>query len=165
MHDLFHFTGDSLVYPHANQKFSTKDRDNDNSDENFAQLFKGAWWHNKIYTSNLNGLYPRNNTDYRLAGIVWHPGFNRSDFKKKASMKLRPTVHPGLWNNTKTGRTHYTNSEKTDTETMGMTTIYADERLRPAIFSVVLSIVDVSLKAIANANADDDVYPLYASLI
>ena len=96
MHDLFYFTVDSLVSPRANQKFSTKDRDNDNAEEHFSQRNKGGWWYNKYDVSNLNGLYPRNRTDYRYEGIVWHLGFNLSDYKKKASMKLRPTVHPGL---------------------------------------------------------------------
>ena len=44
-----------------------------------------------------------------------------------------------------------------------MTTIYVDERVKPAILLVVLNIGDVSLKAIAKVNADDDVYPLYAN--
>lgn len=49
--------GDGLAL-HNNQKFSTKDNDQDLwSDSNCADFFKGAWWYKKCMDSNLNGNY------------------------------------------------------------------------------------------------------------
>ncbi|XP_046863416.1 fibroleukin-like [Xenia sp. Carnegie-2017] len=48
--------GDSL-YVHKGMAFSTKDSDNDKSPENCASMFKGAWWFEYCYLSNLNGIY------------------------------------------------------------------------------------------------------------
>ncbi|XP_060593263.1 uncharacterized protein LOC132747784, partial [Ruditapes philippinarum] len=48
--------GDSLSL-HDGNMFSTKDRDNDESEDNCAQMFKGAWWYEKCHHSNLNGMY------------------------------------------------------------------------------------------------------------
>ncbi|XP_062544905.1 microfibril-associated glycoprotein 4-like [Armigeres subalbatus] len=48
--------GDSLDY-HRNMKFSTLDRDNDAHSKSCAQKFKGAWWFNDCYYSNLNAIY------------------------------------------------------------------------------------------------------------
>ncbi|XP_040165985.1 fibrinogen C domain-containing protein 1-like [Anopheles arabiensis] len=61
--------GDSL-YDHKGVKFSTKDRDNDNSpNSSCAVEFKGAWWYRKCYDSNLNGLY-RNSVSGE--NMVWY---------------------------------------------------------------------------------------------
>ncbi|KAH8394735.1 hypothetical protein KR222_003905 [Zaprionus bogoriensis] len=48
--------GDSLSYSKY-MKFSTYDRDNDNSTLNCAAQFSGAWWYNSCMYSNLNGQY------------------------------------------------------------------------------------------------------------
>ncbi|XP_016962953.1 fibrinogen-like protein 1 isoform X1 [Drosophila biarmipes] len=48
--------GDSLVYQ-TNMKFSTFDRDNDNSPENCARKYPGGGWFNNCFMSHLNGIY------------------------------------------------------------------------------------------------------------
>ena len=49
--------GDSLAF-HNSMPFSTYDRDNDrHTDDNCAEQYKGGWWYNSCYHSNLNGLY------------------------------------------------------------------------------------------------------------
>ncbi|XP_060655510.1 ficolin-2-like [Drosophila nasuta] len=48
--------GDALRYQQY-MKFSTYDRDNDNSVNNCAAQFSGAWWYNSCMYSNLNGQY------------------------------------------------------------------------------------------------------------
>ncbi|XP_058120073.1 ficolin-1-like [Anopheles ziemanni] len=61
--------GDSMQN-HKNKKFSTFDRDNDESDKgNCADRWHGAWWYYKCHVSNLNGRY-QNTTDDGSA-MVW----------------------------------------------------------------------------------------------
>merc|ERR1719419_1136478 len=51
-------SGDSLT-AHANQPFSTKDRDRDDSMYNCARNYLGGWWYVNCHSSNLNGKYYR----------------------------------------------------------------------------------------------------------
>ena len=76
--------GDSLAY-HNLQKFSTKDDDNDKDSGNCAVRYSGAWWYNKCYYTNLNGLY----TDQSYKGVHWHH-FKRNYYLLSfAEMKVR----------------------------------------------------------------------------
>ena len=61
--------GDSLAH-HNGSRFSTRDNDNDNSGDNCAQDFTGAWWYNNCYASNLNGRYFNTKTN-NDQGIKW----------------------------------------------------------------------------------------------
>jgi hypothetical protein len=71
-------------------KFSTYDRDNDQSkDVNCADHSHGAWWYKGCFISNLNALYvtPEQNSD---RGITWYNWKQYSPLKK-SEMKIRPT--------------------------------------------------------------------------
>ena len=79
--------GDSLGY-HNGMKFSTFDRDNDKSSGNCASSFKGAWWYNACYHSNLNGLYLPGTSDGTV--VSWNDW--RYNYSLNATtMKIRPT--------------------------------------------------------------------------
>ncbi|XP_071957026.1 fibrinogen-like protein A [Antedon mediterranea] len=80
--------GDSLANQNG-QQFSTYDTDNDKYSANCAEKYKGAWWYNNCYKSNLNGLYltpgpiPSGKTHN---GIIWH------HFKSTDAYSLKKTV-------------------------------------------------------------------------
>ncbi|ALC39519.1 maker488 [Drosophila busckii] len=55
---------------HLNHKFSTPDRDNDESKHRHcAAEFHSGWWFRKCYVCNLNGRYIHDNVEF--AGIEW----------------------------------------------------------------------------------------------
>ncbi|KAM7355174.1 fibrinogen C domain-containing protein 1-like isoform 1-T4 [Cochliomyia hominivorax] len=62
--------GDSLK-GHNGMKFSTKDRDNDLSKKNCAEVWKAAWWYTVCYNSNLNGQYYVGEKIKSEGGVVW----------------------------------------------------------------------------------------------
>ena len=45
-------------------EFTTYDQDQDHDWGNCAQRFHGAWWYNKCYNTNPNGLYVTPGTDH-----------------------------------------------------------------------------------------------------
>ena len=79
--------GDSLAY-HNNMAFSTKDRDYESDGINCAVRWTGAWWYRSCHTSNLNGQYLGDTSDYR--GATWGQ-FRGSLSLKFTEMKLRPS--------------------------------------------------------------------------
>ncbi|KFB50578.1 AGAP012000-PA-like protein [Anopheles sinensis] len=64
--------GDKLTY-HNQMKFSARDQDNDLSDSKAgcANSFKGAWWFENCYKSNLNGQYYQKGYHLEKTGVEW----------------------------------------------------------------------------------------------
>ncbi|XP_061171671.1 ficolin-1-like [Saccostrea echinata] len=80
---------DSLAY-HNGMRFSTKDQDNDASenDEDCAIRYRGAWWYRWCLKSNLNGEYAQT----AVIGPrypVWRFWMNSYEALKKTVMMIR----------------------------------------------------------------------------
>ncbi|XP_067135616.1 techylectin-5A-like [Centruroides vittatus] len=85
-------SGDSFL-GHNGLKFTTKDRDNDYSGYNCANLYTGAWWYYACHYSNLNGLN-LNGLDLNAFGkginwSIWKGYYYSLSFTE---MKIRPTT-------------------------------------------------------------------------
>ncbi|XP_059212974.1 microfibril-associated glycoprotein 4-like [Centropristis striata] len=84
--------GNALSH-HNGQKFSTLDKDQDNSPHHCARLYLGAFWYGNCHKTNPNGVYRwgADGTIYAV-GVDWSfwKGYNYS--LKTISMKIRP-VH------------------------------------------------------------------------
>lgn len=89
--------GDSLSLPprenyhtHDGMEFTTMDRDNDETSINCAIRYKGAWWYNNCFASNLNGLYHKNWRCIKTwVCIVWYTWKGEQYSLKFTEMKLR----------------------------------------------------------------------------
>lgn len=79
--------GDSLS-THSGKKFSTKDVDNDQSLENCALRFRGAWWYGNCLTSDLNGAYLAGPHKTYADGIVWNAWHGFYYSLKTTEMKI-----------------------------------------------------------------------------
>ncbi|XP_043243947.1 angiopoietin-related protein 7-like [Amphibalanus amphitrite] len=77
----------------VNEKFSTRDRDQDGrSDVHCAQRHQGPWWYGWRWLcgwSNLNGRY-RDGSKWDRTGIWWWR-WREAESLKKTDMKIRPT--------------------------------------------------------------------------
>lgn len=81
--------GDGLAN-HNEQKFSTKDRDNDSGvGRNCAVTFSGAWWYSNCHSSNLNGLYLNGNHSSYANGVNWSNWKGAYYSLKTTEMKVR----------------------------------------------------------------------------
>ncbi|KFM82353.1 Techylectin-5A, partial [Stegodyphus mimosarum] len=79
--------GDAMAF-HNNQKFSTKDRKNDNyGSASCAAHRKGAWWYKDCSQANLNGLYLRNVSNH--TGVLWEK-FRNLQSLKSSEIMIRP---------------------------------------------------------------------------
>ncbi|KAM4663899.1 ficolin-1-B-like isoform 2-T2 [Discoglossus pictus] len=81
--------GDSFSQ-HNNARFSTKDRDNDSSGSQCAQVYKGAWWYTDCHFSNLNGLYLKGVHSSYANGVNWRSGKGYKYSYKVSEIKFRP---------------------------------------------------------------------------
>jgi len=74
--------------PHRKDKFTTRDQDNDNhNDDNCGVSFKGGWWYDRCHEANLNGLY---NDDSYGVGVNWYDWKGHRYSLKFTDMKVRP---------------------------------------------------------------------------
>ena len=75
---------------HDGQQFSTRDQDNDNTNNrDCAQVFKGGWWYNDCHYSNLNGLYHGGYYSSDSDGVFWGTWRGYLYSLKFTEMKLR----------------------------------------------------------------------------
>ena len=82
--------GDSLS-GHRGHRFTTKDRDHDDSVKtNCAVTYNGAWWYRRCHYSNLNGLYYNGSHAHKGQGIIWYTWKGNHYSLKRAEMKIRP---------------------------------------------------------------------------
>ena len=85
--DAYGTIGDSLEF-NNNQRFSTKDRENDYSYIVCTDTHQGGYWFGACTSSNLNGRYLKEGSD-DMHGIWWQE-FKGKKTLKKTAMKIRP---------------------------------------------------------------------------
>ncbi|XP_039644771.1 microfibril-associated glycoprotein 4-like isoform X2 [Perca fluviatilis] len=84
--------GDSLSY-HNGMKFSTFDKDQDNSGGNCASSHMGAFWYNDCHKTNPNGVYQwGTETTLVEVGMDWDDWKDSHYSLKTISMKVRPVL-------------------------------------------------------------------------
>ncbi|MCL4138290.1 UNVERIFIED_CONTAM: hypothetical protein GTU68_051895 [Idotea baltica] len=81
--------GDSLYY-HNSGSFSTKDKDNDNGEDNCAEERKRAWWYDNCSHSNLNGFQHKGPDSPYDEGIVWRHFRGENYSLKWTSLSVLP---------------------------------------------------------------------------
>ena len=89
----FLLVGDSLTQ-HDGFQFSTVDVDNDNTTEQCATMYVGAWWYNSCHVSNLCGEFKPSNFSEYGRGVQWHSWRGYYYSLQFAQMMIRPSVSP-----------------------------------------------------------------------
>lgn len=85
--EYYGFTGDALSSSKG-FRFSTPDRDNDQSELNCAAEGNGGWWWQLCTYVNLNGAYKNTNRD--SSAMTWFPFRNDSRSLMRTRMLIRP---------------------------------------------------------------------------
>ncbi|XP_056016350.1 microfibril-associated glycoprotein 4-like [Ostrea edulis] len=80
--------GDGLSY-HNGMKYTTKDQDNDKYNGNCATFYKGAFWFNSCYRTNLNGQYA-NTAVVSNNHMNWSYWTKTNEALRRTSMMIRP---------------------------------------------------------------------------
>lgn len=75
---------------HSGHQFTTFDRDNDDSSNNCAVIYSGAWWYWDCFDSNLNTIYTPD-PQSTFSGLQWL-SFRPRGPLAFSEMKLRKTV-------------------------------------------------------------------------
>ena len=71
-------------------RFSTKDKDQDNSTSNCAQEYTGAFWYYKCHQVNINAQYLNGENDQPNKGMTWYAFKGGYYSLKTTQMKFRP---------------------------------------------------------------------------
>ncbi|CAG2233563.1 Angiopoietin-related protein 1,Ficolin-1-A,Angiopoietin-1,Fibrinogen C domain-containing protein 1,Ryncolin-1,Tenascin-N,Angiopoietin-related protein 7,Angiopoietin-related protein 6,Fibrinogen C domain-containing protein 1-B,Fibrinogen-like protein 1,Ficolin-1,Ficolin-1-B,Angiopoietin-4,Fibrinogen-like protein 1-like protein,Ryncolin-2,Techylectin-5B,Tenascin-R,Fibrinogen C domain-containing protein 1-A,Microfibril-associated glycoprotein 4,Fibrinogen-like protein A,Ryncolin-3,Angiopoietin-2,Tenascin-X,Fi len=91
--DVTGYSGDAgdAMESHNGQTFSTMDKDNDVYKDNCAEQFKGGWWYDKCYFSNLNGFYLKGSHSTYGDGVNWYQWKGNNYSLKTTTMMIRRT--------------------------------------------------------------------------